>query len=89
VLGWYSAVTNGLLLFIFFFFFFFFLWPVGVVIYNARLATSDCYVCVFVCIWLAALKLEADYLKALMRRAQSYEELEKYEDALQGTCGAG
>ena len=33
---------------------------------------------------LLALELNPDYLKALMRRAQSYEALEKYEDALEG-----
>ena len=31
-----------------------------------------------------ALELSPDYLKALMRRAQSSEALEKYEDALEG-----
>ena len=33
---------------------------------------------------LLALELNPDYLKALMRRAQSCEALEKYEDALEG-----
>lgn len=35
-----------------------------------------------------ALELKEDYLKAYMRRAQAYEALEKYEDALEGswTC---
>ena len=37
------------------------------------------------CCGLPALKLEPDYLKALLRRSQPCEELEKYEDALQGT----
>ena len=31
-----------------------------------------------------ALTLEPRYLKALLRRAQSYEAVEKYEDALEG-----
>ena len=32
------------------------------------------------------LELEPRYLKAVMRRAQAQEALEKYEDALEGTC---
>ena len=40
-----------------------------------------------VCSWstAAALELKSDYLKAYMRRAQAYEALEKYEEALEGT----
>ena len=34
--------------------------------------------------YITALLLESDYLKALLRRAQSLEELEKFEDALEG-----
>lgn len=33
-----------------------------------------------------ALELKEDYLKAYVRRAQAYEALEKYEDALEGSC---
>ena len=40
------------------------------------------------CCGLPALKLEPDYLKVLLRRSQPCEELEKYEDALQGMCGS-
>ena len=32
------------------------------------------------------LELEPRYLKAVMRRAQALEALEKYEDALDGVC---
>lgn len=32
----------------------------------------------------AVLELEPHYLKAIMRRAQASESLEKYEDALEG-----
>ena len=32
------------------------------------------------------LELEPRYLKAVMRRAQALEALEKYEDALEGVC---
>jgi len=35
-------------------------------------------------LFIPALELNPDYLKALMRRAQSSEALEKYEDALEG-----
>ena len=34
----------------------------------------------------AVLELEPRYLKAVMRRAQALEALEKYEDALEGVC---
>lgn len=33
-----------------------------------------------------ALKMKPDYLKALLRRAQSYEATEKLEEALEGAC---
>lgn len=33
-----------------------------------------------------ALELKPDYLKALIRRAQSYEKLDKLEEALEGNC---
>lgn len=35
-----------------------------------------------------ALELKEDYLKVYMRRAQAYEALEKYEDALEGSITA-
>ena len=35
----------------------------------------------------AALTLEPNYLKALLRRAQAHEAIEKYEDALGGVYG--
>ena len=34
--------------------------------------------------YIAALELKPDYLKAVVRRAQANEALEKYEDALEG-----
>jgi len=44
-------------------------------------------VCCFHCMVtfdLLALKMKPDYLKALLRRAQSYEATEKLEEALEG-----
>lgn len=35
-------------------------------------------------LYYVAIELKEDYLKAYMRRAQAYEALEKYEDALEG-----
>lgn len=43
------------------------------------------YHCFISLIWLPlALKMKPDYLKALLRRAQSYEATEKLEEALEG-----
>ena len=59
---------------------------------NGNALTEKCLLVLFYSFWhlfcdnvdLPALELNPDYLKAVMRRAQSYEALEKYEDALEG-----
>lgn len=45
------------------------------------------FTCIYHVLVCAVLELEPRYLKAVMRRAQALEALQKYEDALEGTRG--
>jgi hypothetical protein len=44
----------------------------------------DSRVCIAHSFWVAALQIDAAYIKALVRRATAHERLERYEKAMDG-----